>query len=195
MRRVRITGGSLKGRMTGILEHTEARYTPSKVRGAIFDIIGDVEGKRVLDLFAGSGLFTIEAMSRGALSATCVEKSREMSGLIRRNLEDLGLSHLVDILTMEVDRAIPFLYKRSARYDIIFMDPPYDRGYVKSTTSLFRNNVIYDTNTLFIVEHSKRESFDAPRSGGEEHTATRRYGDTCLTIYEMQHDSLERSIP
>ena len=57
MRKVRITGGDLRSRNIEILEHTGARYTPSRVREAIFNIIGDVEGKSVLDLFAGSGLF------------------------------------------------------------------------------------------------------------------------------------------
>jgi 16S rRNA (guanine966-N2)-methyltransferase len=183
MKRIRVTGGSLRSRSIEILERSGARYTPSKVREAVFNITGSVEGLRILDLFAGSGSFSIEALSRGAGRATCVEQSAGMSALIRRNMEALSLTSQSEVLTMEAARAIPFLYKRGDKYDIIFMDPPYDKGYVHQTVSLFRNNVIYDTNTLVVIEHSKREMFDLPepmRAG----KATRRYGDTCITIMD-----------
>ena len=188
MKKIRITGGSLKGRSIEILEHREARYTPSKVREAIFNIIGDVEGKRILDLFAGSGSFTIEALSRGAASATCVERDREMCALIRRNLESLSLSAPGSILAMDVRRALPFLYKKGFTYDIIFMDPPYDKGYVEATVLQLENETVYDTNTLLVIEHSKREVFDAPDSGGRERLLTKRYGDTCITMFKLQRD-------
>ena len=185
MSRIRVTGGSLKGRSIGIDEHGDARYTPSKVREAIFNMIGDMEGKRVLDLFAGSGSFTIEALSRGAADAASVERDRERWALIRRNLEALSLLPRADVLRMDVRRAIPFLYKKGRSYDIIFMDPPYDKGYVKATMSLFGNGVLHDEDTLFVVEHSKRETIDAPWSGGKEHVVTKRYGDTCISIFTL----------
>lgn len=190
MKRIRITGGSLKGRSIEILERREARYTPSKVREAIFDMIGSVEGKRVLDLFAGAGSFAVEALSRGAASAVCVEKEREMCALIGRNLISLSLSAFCTILPMEVKRAIPFLHKKGFNYDIIFMDPPYDKGHVKTATSLFRNNAIYGTNTLLVIEHSKREMFGASEAGEKECVLTKRYGDTCITISKLRCDTL-----
>lgn len=129
-------------------------------------MIGNVEGRRVLDLFAGSGAFTIEALSRGAASGTCVERDREMCALIRRNLETLSLLPLAEVLAMEVGRAIPFLDKKGLKYDIIFMDPPYDKGFVKATASLFGRFTPYDGDTVFVVEHSKRETLGAPELGG-----------------------------
>ena len=66
MNKIRITGGNLKGRTIDVAEGKDARYTSSKVREALFNIIGDVEGKNILDLFAGAGSFSIEALSRGA---------------------------------------------------------------------------------------------------------------------------------
>ncbi len=188
VRKIKVTGGYLRSRSIEILENDIARYTPSKVRQAIFNIIGDVEGKRVLDIFAGSGSFAIEALSRGAAFATCVEKDREMCALIRRNLESLGLSPVCEILNMDAERAVPFLYKKAAKYDIIFMDPPYNRGYIAAITSLFEEAVIYESDTVFVIEHSKREPCDAPGSGGKERTLTKQYGDTCITTYELQHD-------
>jgi 16S rRNA (guanine966-N2)-methyltransferase len=187
MKKIKVTGGALRSRSIEILEHTEARYTPSKVREAIFNIIGDVEGKKVLDLFAGSGSFAIEALSRGARAATLVERDPEMYALIRKNLDTLSLLPSTEILNMEVSRAIPFLYKKGIKYDIIFMDPPYDKGCVNETASLLRNNEVFGRGALFIIEHSKRELCDDPELWGEESPPTRRYGDTCLTIYEPHH--------
>jgi 16S rRNA (guanine966-N2)-methyltransferase len=193
VKKIKVTGGSLRSRSIEILEHTEARYTPSKVREAIFNIMGDVDGKRVLDLFAGSGSFSIEALSRGAAMATLVERNPEMSALIGRNLESLSLAGCAEVLTMEVRRALPFLYKKGAKYDIIFMDPPYDKGYVSETTSLLRDNEVYGPDALFVIEHSKREQCAGPEPAGGEDAFTRRYGDTCLTIYEPHRGITKRS--
>jgi 16S rRNA (guanine966-N2)-methyltransferase len=189
MKSIKITGGRFKGRDIGVDGRLGARFTPSKVREAIFNIVGDVEGKRVLDLFAGSGSFAIEALSRGALSATCMEREKEMTLLIGRNLRALSLEPVCDVFNMEVRHGIPFLYKKGYKYDIIFMDPPYEKGYVNDTLSLFRNDVIYPENGLFIIEHSKREPFEAPESGGWETVAMKRYGDTCVTMFKLQQHS------
>jgi 16S rRNA (guanine966-N2)-methyltransferase len=88
---LRVTGGVFKGRKILVPAHGEARYTSSKVRGAIFNLIGDVADCDVLDLFAGSGSLTVEALSRGARRAVCVEKSRPMAGVLKENLRRLGL--------------------------------------------------------------------------------------------------------
>jgi 16S rRNA (guanine966-N2)-methyltransferase len=194
MRRIKVTGGDLRSRSIEILEHTEARYTPSKVREAIFNIIGSVEGKRVLDLFAGSGSFAIEALSRGARGAALVEKNPEMCALIRRNLDSLSLLSSAEILNMEVGRALPFLYKSGVKYDIIFMDPPYNKGHVKETAALFRVNELVSPDGFFVIEHSKKELYDGPESWGGKGAFTRRYGNTCLTIYEPLQDTTERSL-
>jgi 16S rRNA (guanine966-N2)-methyltransferase len=194
MRQIKITGGRLKGRSIEIDGRHGARFTPSKVREAIFNIIGDVEGKKILDLFAGSGSFAIEALSRGALSATCVEKEKEMCLLIGRNLQALTLMSFCDIRNMEVRTSVPFLYKKGYKYDIIFMDPPYEKGYVKDTVSLFDGGVMCAENGLLIVEHSKRESFEALETNGWEMIVMKRYGDTCVTMLKLQQHSNIRSL-
>lgn len=119
-----ITGGYLKGKNIAILNNGTARYTSSKVREAVFDLIGEVKDSKVLDLFAGSGSFAIEALSRGAAFATCVEKDRGLVRALKENLGHLFLNKYCHVLNMDVRYAIPFLYKRGYTYDIIFMDPP-----------------------------------------------------------------------
>ena len=86
---------------------------------------------------------------------------------------------------MEACYAVPFLYKKAYNYDIIFMDPPYEKGYVKETISLFQNDVMCNKERLFVVEHSKREIFDAPASEGWGTIATKRYGDTWISLYTL----------
>jgi 16S rRNA (guanine966-N2)-methyltransferase len=193
VRKIKVTGGFHRSRSIEILEHTEARYTPAKVKQAIFNIIGDVTGKTVLDLFAGSGAFSIEALSRGASHATLVEKNPEMCALIRRNLDSLSLGEKGEVLNMEVSRALPFLYKLGAKYDIIFMDPPYNKGYVSETATLLKDMEVHGQHALFVVEHSKREECTAAGDAENGGPPTRRYGETCLTIYELHPETTTRS--
>lgn len=182
---MRITGGYLKGKNIAILNDGVARYTSSKIREAVFDLIGDVKDSKVLDLFAGSGSFAIEALSRGAIFATCVEKEKGMTVVLKKNLEHLSLNKYCHVLNMDVRYAIRFLYKKAYSYDIIFMDPPYERGYIFKTMALLKNNIIYDRNTIFILEYSKREALDLSDLDGWDEVVTKRYGDTNIKIVRI----------
>jgi len=181
---LRITGGFLKGRKITLLERSGVRYTSSKVREAIFNVLGDLGGKKILDLFAGSGSFTIEAISRGALSATPVEIDRDMAKILEKNLSAFNLNNYCHVFIMDVIYAVPFLSKKAFSYDIIFMDPPYERGHVGETMELLKTYKIYDASTLVIIEHSKRER--PALSGTDEwhHVTSKGYGDTVITILQ-----------
>lgn len=180
---VRITGGTLRGTQISVLSNVPARYTSSKVREAIFNIIGSVEGMTVLDLFAGSGSFSIEALSRGASSATLVESNRKMTALIEKNLARVALNKYCQVFHMDVRYAIPFLYGRKKAYDIIFMDPPYEKGYFTETMTILDTHPLYAAGTIMIAEYSKRD-FDAMAcfKGRAEEKKTREYGDTVITV-------------
>jgi len=183
-RTIRITGGLLRGRAISLIEKKGVRYTSSKVREAIFNILGDLHGKKILDLFAGAGSFTIEALSRGAATATSVEMDTEMARILKKNLESLDLNNYCHVMAMDVIYAVPMLSKRAFSYDIIFMDPPYDGGHVEETMSALRENRIYDPHSLLVIEHSKREVPTVPGHEGWHHIDTKGYGDTVVTILE-----------
>jgi 16S rRNA (guanine966-N2)-methyltransferase len=189
---LRITGGSLKGRKITLLEKSGVRYTSSKVREAIFNILGDMKGKKVLDLFAGSGSFTIEALSRGAFSSTSVEIDREMTKILAENLTSLDLNNYCHVLGMDVIYAVPLLSKKAFSYDIIFMDPPYERGHVGETMELLKTHRIYEADTLVVIEHSKREG---PSFCADEwhQVASKGYGDTVITVLQADKIIVERS--
>ena len=191
MSKLKITAGLLKGRNIAISKDGNARYTSGKVREAVFNMIGEVKGCNVLDLYAGSGSFTIEAISRGAQSATCVEKDRKMASIIKENFAGLSIDKDCLVLNMDVRYAIPFLYKRICNYDIIFMDPPYEKGLIQETMLLLKNNVVYDRNTVLITEFSKRELIDPAVSDVWQETITRQYGDTCISIFRIDDNAFK----
>jgi 16S rRNA (guanine966-N2)-methyltransferase len=186
MNKLRITGGSLRNRAINVAPGNDARYTSSKVREALFNIIGDVEGKDILDLFAGSGSFSIEALSRGAASATCVENDVKRVTILQDNLEALSLNSYCQVLDMDVRYAVPFLCGKGALYDIIFMDPPYEKGYLIETMILLEKNVIYQRDAMVIMEYSKREIIAFPDFQKAVPVKTKRYGDTTITTLTIE---------
>jgi 16S rRNA (guanine966-N2)-methyltransferase len=183
--KLRITGGVLKGRNIAILDDGVARYTSGKVRGAIFNLLGDIEGCRILDLFAGSGSFTIEAISRGAVSVTCVEKDRRMAANLKSNLSSVSIDKDCLVLNMDVRYAVPFLYRGAHNYDIIFMDPPYEKGFIKGTMQLLKDNAVYHSDTVIVVESSKRERLDLTLLSQWQEITAKLYGDTVIRLFRI----------
>jgi 16S rRNA (guanine966-N2)-methyltransferase len=181
---IRITGGRYKGRSIAAPKGGPARFTSAKVREAVFDLLGTVEGLSVLDLFAGSGSFTVEALSRGAASVTAVEADRRAAALIHRNLETLAADKDCHILNMDVRYALPMLHRQGSQFDLIFADPPYDMGHVAATVELLMRFPIYHGRSCLVFEHSKRE--EAPVAGQGFEMRVRRYGDTHLTLLSCE---------
>lgn len=165
-----------------VLSNEVARYTSSKVRQAVFNIIGDVEGRSVLELFAGSGSFSIEALSRGAAGATLVEADKRMAGLIAKNLAKTDLNKYCQVMHMDVRYAVPLLFGRKCVYDIIFMDPPYETGYVMQIMTLLQAHPLFTRDTITIAEYSRRENDTLSYCEGLRDQKTRKYGDTVISV-------------
>jgi len=138
----------------------------------------------VIDLYAGSGSFAIEALSRGARSATCVEQHLRMIDILERNLTLLNLNKSCHVLHMDVRYAIPFLYKRLYRYDIIFLDPPYGEGLIADTMALLEEYPLYTENSLVIAEYSKREDTAFFNRFHWRTKTVKHYGDTVVRILD-----------
>ena len=182
---IRITGGRLKGRTIAVPKAGPARFTSAKVREALFDVLGSVEGCAVLDLFAGCGSFTIEALSRDASSVTSIEKDRRTAALLKANLRSLSIDYHCLVLNMDVRYAVPMLHRQGKVFDVIFADPPYEMGYVASTFELLTKSPVCDAHTILVFEHSKREGLGHPSDGVHEVTV-RKYGDSFLTVLEKR---------
>ena len=162
------------------------RPTSDRVKESIFNILqDDMEGKVVLDLFAGTGNLGIEALSRGARRAIFVEKGRQALRLIQRNLAQVGLEERSEILPRDANRAIGILKQRGECFDLILMDPPYEKGLIQNTLMKLNFNPIYHTDSILVIEHNRREPLP-PVLHGWNLVRQRRIGDTLISILTPQ---------
>lgn len=133
------------------------RPTTDKVKEALFNIIQfDIEGRRVLDLFAGTGQLGIEALSRGAREATFVDQSREAIALVRDNLKTCGFSANV----VQSD-SLGFL-RRGEKFDLIFIDPPYDSELLLNALSAIYQFDILSEGGIIVCESRRETEIPAP---------------------------------
>jgi len=155
---MRIISGTLKGRKLAGPGGAALRPTSDRVKESMFNIIGaEIEGKVVLDLFAGTGNLGIEALSRGAKSAVFVEKSRQALRLLEKNLSTCQVGNRSEVLFKEAIQAIGHLKGRGACFDLIFVDPPYEKGLIECTLEKLLRQKIYSDNSLLVIEHDRRE--------------------------------------
>jgi 16S rRNA (guanine966-N2)-methyltransferase len=123
---VRVVSGALGGRRLAAPSGSGTRPTSERVRAALFDSLGGrVAGARVLDLYAGSGGLGIEALSRGAATATFVEQARPALAALRRNLSELALEARTRVLAAPVRPTLAALMRSGARFDVVVVDAPY----------------------------------------------------------------------
>jgi 16S rRNA (guanine966-N2)-methyltransferase len=153
---VRITGGILKGRKLLVPKIPDLRPTTDMVRESVFNILRNrTEGARILDLFAGTGALGIEALSRGAVEAVFVEKDRKVLEALKRNLASCGVEAQSRVIPMPAEKAIFYLEKRSEKFDLIFLDPPYHTEL--ASTVLDRLSPLVDNEGLVILEHDAQQ--------------------------------------
>jgi len=179
---LRIIGGSLKGRRLTAPPGEETRPTGSRVREAIFNILApDIQDAAVLDLFAGSGALAIEAVSRGAQHAVCIDRSTPAIRVIQKNIDACNLNDRVRTVQWDAHRNLRCLDPATERYHLVFMDPPYTADLVPVTLAhLVRQDVLHPGATI-VVEHDARESMtDLPDR--LEPRSQRAYGKTLVSF-------------
>lgn len=144
-----ITGGKFNGRKILTVKSNDVRPTSSKIRGSIFSMLNslgvDFSEMIFLDLFSGSGIMGLEALSRGAKKSFFIEKNPSVYKLIKQNLEKFD----VDAEIFNID-ALKFLEKTEQKFDIIFIDPPYHEGFYDSV--IVKAKRILNKNGLLIIE-------------------------------------------
>ena len=154
---MRIITGKAKGKKLFTLEGDATRPTSERIKGAIFSAIQfDIEGRRVLDLFAGSGQMGLEALSRGATGATFIDSSREAMEIVKKNAKVTGF---FDNAKYIVSDGANYLRKSAGRekYDLVFIDPPYAMNLTKkSVEALLRYDVLRD-GAIVVLESGEEE--------------------------------------
>ncbi len=180
---VRVISGKLKGRKLFSVRGLNLRPTSDRVKEAIFDILQDqIQEKKVLDLFAGTGALGIEALSRGATRAVFIEENTASLGALRRNIEACRLGGEVEVLAREVNGGIRFLESRGESFEVIFLDPPYGKGLARKTIESLAKSPIAAPGGLIIAEHGGTEELE---SVPPLHKVDgRKYGSTLVSIFK-----------
>lgn len=183
---MRIIGGQYRSRLIEMPKGADIRPTQDRVREAIFNILRDVNGKRVLDLFAGSGAFGIEALSRGAGHATFVENNIRCLKTIEANVESIPIPEAnYDIVKSGVAIALPKLEKEGNKFDLIFVDPPYHKDMARKCLIYIDYYDILAQSCLVVVEHFRKDSLETDLTNLIPGTG-RSYGDTLVTIFKHE---------
>jgi 16S rRNA (guanine966-N2)-methyltransferase len=171
---VRVVAGEFRGRRLAAPRGARTRPTADRVREALFSMLGDVSGARVLDLYAGSGALGIEALSRGAESAVFVERDPRAASVIERNLSSLGLEQ--EVLRQD---AVRFLRRGSGTFDLVFCDPPYDSASRLAGPLAEHLPALTSEDARIVTESDKRNPLELPLPLVTERT----YGDTRIAIH------------
>ncbi|MGE5188929.1 MAG: 16S rRNA (guanine(966)-N(2))-methyltransferase RsmD [Gemmatimonadota bacterium] len=181
---MRIVAGKWRGRTLRAPKGPSVRPTLDRVREAVFDILGGrVAGKRVLDLFAGTGAMALEALSRGAASAVLVEADPRVFEVLRYNVESLGAEG-AEALLLDYRRATRALRVRRRRFDLVFLDPPYGRGLGAAAAEALLRAGLFAPGAVVVAEDAVR-SPDDPFPAVWAAAADRRYGDTRIRVFDV----------
>ena len=176
---MRIIAGSNKGRTLKAPKWDGLRPTSDKLRGTLFNILQhDVMGARVLDVFSGTGAIALEALSRGAVGATCIESDRRAAGLIAENAALCQATDRCVIIRDVVERAL-LRPLPGGPFDLIVLDPPYEYAHLEAAVANAATQRA--DGGMVILEHASRVT--PPQPAGITLTRTVTSGDSALTFY------------
>lgn len=176
---MRVISGTAGGRRLKELQGMDTRPTTDKVKESLFNIIQfEIEGRKVLDLFGGTGQLGIEALSRGAEHCTFVEQRRDAIALIRENVKYCDLQNQARIVQGE---SLSFLTTCREKFDVIFLDPPYQTDLLDRSLELITKFDILNEHGIIICESASDRTLPALQAPYQQGRAY-RYGKIKLTI-------------
>ena len=177
---MRVITGTARGRRLKELPGLATRPTTDKVKESLFNIVQfDIEGRKVLDLFGGTGQLGIEALSRGAEHVTFVDLSKAAAGVIRENVKACGFSERAQVLQGD---ALAFLSGCREKFGLVFLDPPYESGLLEKTLETIAAIDIMTENGIIVCESALETELPklcAPYERGKDY----RYGKIKITVY------------
>jgi 16S rRNA (guanine966-N2)-methyltransferase len=191
---MRITGGHAARRLLKVPKGLDVRPTPDLVKQAVFNSLGErVANARVLELFAGTGALSLESLSRGAISAICVEKSSRHAEVLRQNFQTAGFSPTaLQVRVQDVFAAIVQLASSNERFDLILADPPYGEKNVNRRSTSFAQQLLDDPKLpglltpegLLVLGHTKRDTLSVPAHWRERKLL--KHGDTVMRFFKAE---------
>lgn len=182
---MRVIAGKYRGRKLQGPRHKGLRPTADRVKEALFNIIGGEIHERVfLDLFAGTGGIGIEALSRNAAQVVFCDFNPQSIRLLRRNLEQFSVADQVRVLEMRAEKAIVHLGEEGVRFDVAFLDPPFDAGLLEKCLMEITKYRLVKSGGLLVAEHLYPMVFDQAMNGYHLESS-RKYGDIGLTFLRV----------
>lgn len=177
---MRIIAGEKRGRKLLEFDGFDVRPTTDRVKESVFNIIqGFIRESVVLDLFSGSGALALEALSRGAKSACCVDIDKRSIDIIKRNVSAVGYEDRCEIVHKS---CFDFLKAAGRRFDIILLDPPYNKGFIEAVLLDIQKYGVLNKGGIIVLES------DSTDFHGEAEGLTiyrqKKYGRTYITVYE-----------
>ena len=180
---MRVVSGSARGRRLKELQGMETRPTTDKGKESLFNVIQfDIPGRKVLDLFGGTGQLGIEALSRGAASCTFIDMRRDAAALIRENLKLCRLEEQAKVVQGD---SLAFLSSCREKFDVIFLDPPYHTDLIDRSLELVTKIDILSEHGIIVCEtmaDRQLPQLESPYEWGKDY----RYGQIKLTIGRRQ---------
>jgi 16S rRNA (guanine966-N2)-methyltransferase len=181
---MRITGGSARGQIIKAPQNAAVRPTTDKVREAVFSMLGALAKNwdRGLDLYAGSGALGIEALSRDVGWVDFVDQNSKCCLVIKQNLSKTGFIDKAHVYCCPVMKAIGFL---EHSYDMVFVDPPYADNSLSTLIPVLSSANFISGDSVILVSHASRNIL-GPQYGSLVKIKEKRYGDTCISIYQKE---------
>lgn len=183
---MRVISGSARGRTLKAVPGMGTRPTTDKVKEALFSIIGPYfDGGAALDLFAGTGGLGIEALSRGMERAVFIDMDFKSIETVRFNLKTTGFEHQAEVYKNDAERALKALAKREAKFDLVFLDPPYRLKHGDKLMETMDQLNLLNPGATMVLEYES--SFAYPgRFGSFSEIRKAEYGETALSIYSYE---------
>lgn len=175
---MRIITGKARGKRIVTLEGRDVRPTTDRIKESLFNILQfELEGRRFLDLFAGSGQIGLEAVSRGARQAVLVDNAKASLDVIRQNIKNSGLSEQVELVSASFDS---YLLRKDGKFDLAFLDPPYQTGLLQQALPMVVERM--NPGGTILCEHPVVEIL--PETVGDfVQERSYKYGKIMLTKY------------
>lgn len=187
---MRIIAGEAGGRRLKALPGRATRPTADRVKESLFGILNaKIAEAYFLDLFAGTGNIGIEALSRGAERAVFVDASEAAARVIRANLSLTGYEARAEVLRLGVLKAVAKLAGAKRKFDLIFLDPPYEAGLLQLALQAVARAGLLASGGNIVAEHSRREEVEEAELAGLSIWRQEKYGDTRLTFLRSLSDN------
>lgn len=175
---MRIIAGDAKGRILFTPKNLDVRPTGDKIKESIFSMIDSyIEDSVVIDLFAGTGNLGLEAISRGAREAYFIDNNYTSLNIVKKNIEITGYIKESHVIYANYEKAIKDM---NTKANIIFVDPPYNKGHIKNSIKLISYYEILSDKGIIVIEHSINEMYD--ETPGLELIKSKKYGITMISI-------------